>query len=73
MLCFYDSRYKYNVQKTYSKCKSTKLCADGNANQRSCVLMDIAIFLAKRRGQIYSRNLGVIEMVAGAEEAAVMM
>jgi hypothetical protein len=35
--------------------------------------MNIAIFLAKGRGQIYSRNLGVIEMVAAAEEAAVMM
>jgi len=44
-----------------------------NANQRSCVLMDIAIFLAKGRGQIYSRNLGVIEIVAAAEGAAVMM
>ena len=44
-----------------------------NANQRSCVLMDIAIFLAKGRGQIYSRNLEVLEMVAAAEAAAVMM
>ncbi len=44
-----------------------------NANQRNCVLMNIAIFLAKGRGQIYSRNLGVIEMVAAAEEAAVMI
>ncbi len=36
--------------------------------------MDIAIVLAKgRRGQIYSRDLGVIDMVAAAEEAAVMM
>ena len=44
-----------------------------NAYQRSCVLMDIAIFLAKGRGQIYSRNIGVIEMVAAAEEAVVIM
>ena len=43
-----------------------------DAAQRSCVLMDIAIFLARGRGQIYSRDLGVMEMVAAAEEAVVM-
>ena len=46
---------------------------EANAAQRSCVLMHFAIFLARGRGQIYSRNLGVIEMVAAAEAAAVMM
>ncbi len=35
--------------------------------------MDFAIFLARGRAQIYSRDLGVIEMVAAAEEAVVTM
>jgi hypothetical protein len=46
-----------------------KFFPDGN--QRRWVLMDIAIFLARGRGQVYARDLGILEMAAAAEDADV--
>jgi hypothetical protein len=43
-----------------------KFFPDGN--QRRWVLMDIAIFLARGRGQVYARDLGILEMAAAAED-----
>jgi len=40
-------------------------------DQRRWVLMDIAIFLARGRGQVYARDLGILEMAAAAEDADV--
>ena len=44
-----------------------KFFPDGT--QRRWVLRDIAIFLARGRGQVYARNLGIVEMAAAAEDA----
>ena len=45
-----------------------KFFPDGD--QRRWVLMDIAIFLARGRGQVYARDLCVLEMAAAAQEGA---
>mgnify|MGYP007032618505 CR=1 FL=1 len=44
-----------------------KLFPDGN--QRRWLLLDIAIFLARGRAQVYARDLGIVDVVAAAVDA----
>ena len=40
-----------------------------DSNQRRGLLLDIAVFMARGRGQLYARDLGIIELAAAAGDA----